>query len=908
LARGDETLSSPCIVGLLNTWGTERMNVLKPDKKVTLVTLLKNKISQREISRKARIDRKTIRKYGRQLGIIPPEKDRFPPSAAVAATDLEQAPIENPPPRPPAYSVEGAKIAFHARSACEPHQKWIEQQIRLGRNAMAIYQDLVELFNFDHKYNSVKRFVRGLKHKAPEQFDRLEFLPAEEAQVDYGQGAKTLHSSGKYRRPRLFVMTLKYSRRSFRKVVWTSSQETWARLHEEAFRYFGGSVQYVVLDNLKEGVIKPDIYEPELNPIYAAMLDHYGVMADPARIRDPNRKGTVESAIQHTQDTALKARQFESIQAQNQWLMHWEETWAAKRIHGRMKRQVEQMFQEEKPYLNSLPLTGFRYFRQETRKVYDDGMIQVGQSYYSALPAQLHQDVIVRIYEFEIEIIDPRTMEKIRSHIKSHQPGAVRMQPQDRIFNPSRQTTYLLGKAERIGPHTRKLCEFMFEQQGRPGQRRMQGIVNLARKYEAGCIEAAAETAVQNGLRSYKAFCRLVQAKSSNDIEAKSSISQDHQLIRPSSDYGAFFDQFAAKNEIALSRENLPRVWQNADWLKVIEVFGLEAQKQSKSDEVWIRSPFTVDANASLHVHLKQNIFKDFSSGKGGGILNFCQDLLSLRGRSMDCYQVAGWMLENGISDLAQAATPIDPKPCQQLTPKENKVVKTDLRPFFQTGHAGLEQRGISQKACRYLGCGYLPENPAGPKSPLNGRLVFQVRGMDQDLKPVILSHVGRALTDRQAASHGRYWGFPFYKKLEIYNQDRLLTDPSAGEQVARFGLVLVEGFFDVAALVSAGCLNVGALMGSHITSGQIDKLKLIASHSAIGQITLFLDRDEAGRKGTKRAVSLLKQNGFNVKAFDWERKFERPGCPPVGINPVFKDPADMSIAQLSYLRKLKII
>ena len=125
---------------------------------------------------------------------------------------------------------------------------------------MAIYQDLVERFNFNHKYNSVKRFVRGLKHKAPEQFDRLEFLPGEEAQVDYGKGAMTLHPSGKYMCPRLFVMTLKYSRRSFRKVVWKSSQETWARLHEEAFRYFGGSVQYVVLDNLKEGVIKPDIY------------------------------------------------------------------------------------------------------------------------------------------------------------------------------------------------------------------------------------------------------------------------------------------------------------------------------------------------------------------------------------------------------------------------------------------------------------------------------------------------------------------------------------------------------------------------------------------------------------------------------------------------------------------------
>jgi transposase len=825
------------------------MNVLKPEKKATLATLLKNNVSQREISRKAGIDRKTIRKYGRQFDIIPfPEKDVFSPSDEPVATGMDEAAILNPSPWPPAILLDTERIPFHARSACEPHQKWIEQQVRLGRNAMAIYQDLVEQFNFNHKYNSVKRFVRGLKHKAPEQFDRLEFLPGEEAQVDYGQGAMTLHSSGKYRRPRLFVMTLKYSRRSFRKVVWTSSQETWARLHEEAFRYFGGVVQYVVLDNLREGVIKPDIYEPELNPIYAAMLNHYGVMADPARVRDPNRKGTVENAIQHTQDTALKGRQFESIEAQNEWLMHWEETWAAKRIHGRMKRQVEEMFCEEKPYLNPLPLTGFSYFQQETRKVQDDGMIQVGQSFYSALPAPLHQEVIVRIYELKIEIISPRTMEKIRTHIKSHRPGAVKMEPKDRIFNPSRQTTYLLGKAEQIGPHTKKLCELMFEEQGRPGQRRMQGIVNLARKYEASCIESAAETAIRNGLRSYKSFCRLVEAKSATDAEVKNPISQDHQLIRPPSDYADFFNKFAARAENE----------------------------------------------------------KDFSSGKGGGILNFCQELLGLQGQSMNCYQVAGWMLETGISVMDQTTKPIAPKPLQK--PKENKPVEADLRRFFKPGHAAIEQRGISPKACQYLGCGYLPERPDGPKSPLNGRWVFQVRGIDQNLKPVILSHVGRALTDRQAESDGRYWGFPFYKKLEIYNQDKLLSDPLAREQVAGFGLVLVEGFFDVAALVSAGCLNVGALMGSHLTPEQIDRLKFIASHVDIPEIRLFLDRDEAGRKGTQKAVSLLKQNGFAVTVFDWDRKFERPGCPPVGINPLIKDPADMSCAQLKYLRKLEII
>lgn len=73
------------------------------------------------------------------------------------------------------------------------------------------------------------------------------------------------------------MTTLRYSRRGFRREVWTSSQQVWAELHQAAWRYFGGSGHYVVLDNLKEGV---------LNKIYAATLAHYGVVADPARVQD----------------------------------------------------------------------------------------------------------------------------------------------------------------------------------------------------------------------------------------------------------------------------------------------------------------------------------------------------------------------------------------------------------------------------------------------------------------------------------------------------------------------------------------------------------------------------------------------------------------------------------------------
>lgn len=346
--------------------------------------------------------------------------------------------------------------------------------MRLKRNAMAIYQDLVDHHGFKSRYNSVKRFCRGLRREAPEQFDRLEFAPGEEAQVDYGEGALTRHPvTGKYRRPRLFVMTLRYSRRSYRKVVWRSSAETWARLHEEAFRYFGGVVQYVVLDNLREGVLTPDIYEPELNRLYAEVLKHYGAVADPARVRDTNRKGTVESAIQHTQSTALKGKRFDSIEEQNEFLAHWEQNWAAKRIHGREKRQVEAMFLEEKPHLQPCPAANFRYFQECVRTVGDDTTIQVDNAWYAARPAGIGSQVLVRIYDLEVEIRDLTRLTLLRRHPRATRKGEVNLPDDERIFNPSRQTQYLLSQARAVGPKTLELCTELFERRGREGQKSM---------------------------------------------------------------------------------------------------------------------------------------------------------------------------------------------------------------------------------------------------------------------------------------------------------------------------------------------------------------------------------------------------------------------------------------------------
>jgi transposase len=519
------------------------MNVLKPDLRICIQTLLDKGATQREIERFTGVDRKTIRRY-----------QRLSNSPGVA-TGSEAAGDQIPPPWPPApVSAPSGEATRATPSGCEPYQAWIEQQVGLGRNAVSIYQDLVESHGFTHAYNSVKRFVSKLKLRAPERFDVLEFLPGEEAQVDYGQGALTLFRAGQYRRPYLFVMTLKFSGKSFRKVVWKTSQEIWAHLHEEAFRAFGGCPQYVVLDNLKEGVIRPDIYAPELNPVYTAMLAHYGAVADPCRVRDPNRKGTVESAIQHTQGTALKGRKFESIEAQNTWLAHWEERWAALRIHGRKKRQVLEMYREEQPHLRALPLEGFRYFKQETRTVDDAGLVQVERSYYAALPAAPHSEVTVRIFERAIEILDA-TGQVLRRHDKAAGQGKFIIEHADRVFNPSRESARLLAKAERIGPNAAALARELFTRLGRPGHRALYGLANLARHYPCADIERVCARLLEAHCFSYAALKRALER---NTAPAPApNLTQSGSHIRAMTEYQSFWESHSQTHPQEDSDDNV---------------------------------------------------------------------------------------------------------------------------------------------------------------------------------------------------------------------------------------------------------------------------------------------------------------------------------------------------------------
>lgn len=449
---------------------------------------------------------------------------------ALRNTTLRNTPLQN--------GEKETERRSESRSACEPYRAFIAEERAKGRNATAIYQDLVERHGYESSYDAVKRFVRTIE--PPDEAYakcRFETEPGQEAQVDYGEGARTRDPrTGKYRKPRLFIMTLGYSRHSYRATVWKSSQETWCKLHEEAFAYFGGAPLMMRLDNLREGVIAPDIYDPELNPLYAAMLTHYGIVALPCRPYAPDAKGKVESAVGHTQSTALKGRQFESIDEQNAFLLHWNEKWAATRIHGTTKRQVREMFEQERPALQALPTTHFEYYSVLERRVHLDAHIEVAGAYYSAPPRYVGRKVIAHMGRLWLRIIDENTKQCIREHPVTTRKGSRCTNDEDRPKQTPRAIHDLVGSIARSGPASATFARTLVDENGALAARSLYGLLSYIKQHGGDEVERVCGIAVRMGAFRLRFVRRLLSSK-----PAPQPLTDKHPLIEAIATYGTHF-------------------------------------------------------------------------------------------------------------------------------------------------------------------------------------------------------------------------------------------------------------------------------------------------------------------------------------------------------------------------------
>jgi transposase len=487
-------------------------NRLKMATVQSILTLYERGWSQRRIAIELDVNRETVSRY---VGLTRPAT----PTGATEISKPANAPIE--PAGAAAHSNPAISlIAAGRHSHCQPWRTIIETKQSQGLSAQRIFQDLVSEHAAVVSYDSVRRFLRRLGWTRPLPFRRIERAPGEEAQVDFGSGAPIIGPDGKRRRTHVFRIVLSHSRKAYSEATDRQTTDDFLGALENAFEYFGGVPQTLVIDNLKAAVKHPDWFDPELVPKVAAFAAHYGTVILPTKPYTPRHKGKVERGIDYVQENALKGRRFGTLEEQNRHLRDWEANVADTRIHGTTRQHVGRVFREVEQHR--------------------DGHVEVAKAYYSAPPEYLGRRVWVRWDARMVRIFNHR-LEQIALHVR-HEPGRFSTLgehiPTEKINGIERGAAWLLSKVRVIGPHTNNWAQAMLTSRGIAGVRVLQGLLSLDKRHAAADLERACEVALSYGAFHLRSVRQLIHRQAAQ--QQPLSFLDEHPIIRPLSAYGSW--------------------------------------------------------------------------------------------------------------------------------------------------------------------------------------------------------------------------------------------------------------------------------------------------------------------------------------------------------------------------------
>ena len=503
-------------------------NVLKVSKQETIQTLFEKGWSLRRIAKELGLNRRTVSGYASKCTR---EVTAGSGGESKCTTQVSTGSSE-------AAVVGKAVVGARAKSRCEGLSAVIEEKVGKGLSAQRIYQDLVSEHGFEASYQSVKRFVAKLKEREPKRIFRMESLPGEEAQVDFGLGAMIEDGCGHKKRSWVFRVVLSYSRKGYSEAVMRQDTETFLRCVENAFRYFGGVTQVLNLDNLKAGVIKADWYDPQINPKFADFCRHYGVSVMPCRPATPQHKGKVERGVDYVRNNALKGRRFESLGAENAHLNNWETNVADKRIHGTTCKQVASCFEEERPHLQALPDSLFACYQEARRTVGRDSFVEVAKSFYEVPPEYIGNQVWVRWDSRCVRILNDR-QQQVQMHTRLEPGKFSRVLGTGGMSRPVLSSCrYWVERVGMLGRACEEWAQAAVTRRGPEALRSIMGLWTLRGAHAPGAVNLACERALANDLRRLKDI-KLLLAKPGEQQE-QLAFETNHPLIRDLSIYNEF--------------------------------------------------------------------------------------------------------------------------------------------------------------------------------------------------------------------------------------------------------------------------------------------------------------------------------------------------------------------------------
>jgi transposase len=392
----------------------------------------------------------------------------------------------------------------------EAHRELIETWVGVIP-ASVIHQRLRDEHGLEASVASVRRYLRA--HFAEEvragevTIWRPPVDAGDEAQVDYGYlGLWYDPASGRRRKVWAFSMVLAYSRHLFVFPVLRMDQQAWVDAHLAAFEFFGSCPRRVVLDNLRAGVIKPDIYDPKINRAYAELAAHYKVLVDPARVRHPKDKPRIEAVQLYVRRSFFAGRDFASLAEMVAEAKRWSATVAGRRtprvLEGRTPVQVFDA--EEAGALLPLPVVPFELARWSRPKVGPDAHAKVGRTLYSLPYRLIGRHVDTRATNLRVEFYLEGAL------VKTH-PFQARGRrtdwgdlPAERVGFFMRNPSWCLAQAAMVGEACESLVGDLLSINALFRLRQAQGVLRFAQKYGDDRLEAACRRAIDAGDPSYK--------------------------------------------------------------------------------------------------------------------------------------------------------------------------------------------------------------------------------------------------------------------------------------------------------------------------------------------------------------------------------------------------------------------
>ena len=337
-----------------------------------------------------------------------------------------------------------------------------------------------------------RAFREKVGHQAsPQQVTiRLHHKPAEKTQIDFCDGlAVTDPLTGKTTPTELFLGVLPFSSYTFAEFVPDQKLPTFIGVQERMFAFFGGITPYVVVDNLKSGVHRADLYDPDVNPTYCDFANHTGFAVLPARPYKARDKGSGEShigVIQRGFFQEVRNRTFYSLSDLNAAFRLYLErlNHAVMKDYGVSRAE---RFEEEKKHLKALPPSGFELSEWRSAKVHPDCHIQVEKNFYSVPFVYVGQKVRVRLTEKMVEVFNDNS-QPIAAHGRLRGIGMFSTYdshyPEKKLSVARFEVHHAKEQAQKLGPQVEQLVDKLLSTEYPLRHlRRVQGILRLAKRY-----------------------------------------------------------------------------------------------------------------------------------------------------------------------------------------------------------------------------------------------------------------------------------------------------------------------------------------------------------------------------------------------------------------------------------------